>query len=151
MFKVEFQDIDKFLKSEIKIDLPIGKFAGIIADGITENLKIPKSYDNSRLAPLKKNAYYKRKVKAGRTKIFDGLSNSNKLRDSVKVKKISDKEAEVFIANTNKENGATNNEVMYYLQEGGGSLAGPRKAFGITEKSLKEIEKEINKINIKIS
>lgn len=149
MIKIDFQDVNELKNIKIDFDVSVEKLAEIIRSDIEKNLKTPKSYNETGLAPLKKNAYYKRKVKAGRTKIFDGLSNSKKLMNSVKAKKIDVNTSEVFIENSRKEKSdATNAEVMYYLQEGNKPLAGKREAFGITKKSLDLVEKELSKVKI---
>lgn len=149
MFKIEFTDTEKVFDLTAKINIPIDKITEEIRHNIEENLKQPKSFDNSTLTPLKKNAYWKRKVKTGHTKIFDGLSTNNKLVDAVKSKIINSSESEIYIDSSKKQNSKTTNaEVMYYLQQGKFPLAGQRRAFGITEKTLKKIDKLLSDIKI---
>jgi len=131
--KFEFELNGDLFKKEMYVDIPLKQMAREIKKDNEKNLRTPKSFDGSGLAPLKEG-YYKKK-KAGKP-IFDGFrKGSAKLMNSVIDKKISNEEYHVTINDKNKM-------IMYYLQTGAGNMAGGRKGFGITEGTVNRIFKQ---------
>ena len=137
MISIEFNDIDNLFRKEIKLEIPVKKIVEAVKKDVENNLTTVQAYDDSGIAPLKPGYYKQKKEKAGK-KIFDGFrKGSDKLINSVKSKMVNRNEGDIFIGNSN-------NDIMYYLQEGKSPLAGTRKAFGVSDRVLIKTDSILN-------
>ena len=135
--QVEFKLNGDIFNKTMDVDIPLHKISKAVKESIESNLKAPKSFDGSGLAPLKDGYYKKKKQKAGKA-IFDGFrTGKSKLMNSVISKKISKDEYNVTIDGKNRD-------IMLYLQIGAGRMAGKRKGFGVNESTMTGIFKNFN-------
>lgn len=130
-------DIEGMESFDVEIDFDMKTLAEAIQTDITDNLLEARSYDGSRITPLKKSYADRKKKVLGHARIFDGFRQENKLMDSIMLRKINDYEYEVYVGNNNSD-------IMGYLQAGKSPLAGPRRAFGISQQGLKRVARSLN-------
>lgn len=128
----------------LKFDLPIENIAELVRKDIEQNLKTPRSFDDSTLTPLTED-YAKLKLrKLGHKRIFDGFrKGKDKLMNSIMKEKVNETHWIVFVGNDN-------NDIMSYLQKGVRPMAGARRGFGVSKKSVSRMNK-ILKDKTKIS
>lgn len=129
MISVDVVGLDAF---DITVDYDLETVAEAIRQDVETNLLKQRSFDNSIVTPLKED-YKKMKLrKLGHARIFDGFRKSGKLIDSIMLRKINNEYFEIYVGNNNSD-------IMGYLQAGNKPMAGPRRAFGISESGLKRI------------
>jgi len=123
----------------LNFDYDLKTVAQAVKKDIEENLTTVRSYDGSAIAPLKPSYAKMKLAKLGSEAIFDGFrKGSKKLINSIRTKKISDYEYEVFVTDANN-----NSNIMKYLQEGKKPLAGARRAFGIGKAGAQRVARVI--------
>ena len=146
MIKIEFELGNDFFNKDLKVDIPLKKFADKIKKSVESDLKSSRSFDGSGLAPLSDKYKARKRKVLGHERIFDGFrKGKDKLMNSVIVNKISVDEYDITITDKNRE-------IMYWLQTGASPMKGKRKGFGINDKKVNEIysslEKEIKLSNV---
>ena len=123
----------------LNFDYDLKTVAQAVKKDIEENLTTVRSYDGSAIAPLKPSYAKLKQDKLGSVSIFDGFrKGSKKLINSIRTKKISDYEYEIFVTDANN-----NSNIMKYLQEGKKPLAGARRAFGIGKAGAQRVARLI--------
>jgi hypothetical protein len=123
----------------LNFDYDLKTVAQAVKKDIEENLTTVRSYDGSTIAPLKPSYAKLKQDKLGSVSIFDGFrKGSAKLINSIRMKKISNYEYEIFVSDANN-----NSNIMKYLQEGKKPLAGARRAFGIGKAGVQRVARLI--------
>lgn len=123
----------------LKADYDLKTVAEAVKKDIEENLTTVRSFDGSAIAPLKPSYAKLKQDKLGSVSIFDGFrKGSAKLINSIRMKKISNYEYEIFVSDANN-----NSNIMKYLQEGKKPLAGARRAFGIGKAGVQRVARLI--------
>lgn len=137
MIGIEIDGKDVF---NIEFDVDLLSVAEAIQQDIEDNLMRGRSYDGSAVAALKPKYAERKRKQLGHAKVFDGYrTGSNKLINSVAVRRINDFHYEVYIR-------GENSQIMGYLQEGRRPLAGPRRAFGLGQSGFRRIKKSLDGI-----
>jgi hypothetical protein len=141
MITFDFDSKDIYnIHAEVELEI----VAKAVKKDIEQNLQKARSYDGSKIAPLKKSYAKTKYNKLRHTRIFDGFrKGKDKLINSVMMKKITDNHYQIFISDRNG-----NDEIMKYLQEGKSPLAGERRAFGIGKEGVQRIAALIERATI---
>ncbi len=118
--------------------LDIMKVAGIIEDKIKENYDKSQNFDNSKMTKLKP-ATIKHKRELGASNPSKPLLLTHQLKKATTKRKITEREAHIFIRDNSRGGGVTNSEILDYQKKYG------RKPFGLTN-ALAEVKKYIESI-----
>lgn len=126
-----------FDKMEANLTLTVGKTADLIVQGIKNNWKGEKSFDNSAIAPLKQSTL-KRKSRLGQPlRVFEATGEM--IKNSPIKTKISNYEYDI-------EMSPNRARIMSILQKGASPLKGSRRAFGLNKEILEEVGSLLEKI-----